>query len=438
MSSVNGRYNVGGVYLPRPFKVRRLGHFGFNVEKLPEGREFYGDLFGFTASDTLDFSRAPWYPKDTDLGDSRGYFMRYGTDHHAFVLFPKKVMDHRADRKFAPEVTINQITWQCGSLKEITDAHTYFQEQQVRVQRVGRDMPGSNWHVYVYDPDGHTNEFYYGIEQIGWNQLSKPRDMYYRGFQEKPPLPQMSEAAEVTEAQAKGIAVLSGHRPQDGLPANYDVGGVMLPRPFKITKIGPVSLFVDDVDRAEAFYTERVGFVRSEETSYRGARCIFLRCGAEHHSLGLFPKELRRTLGLRESSTCMSFGVELGSYSQLATGCRVPEIARRHLCRLDPARALPRHRLFGFRARSGRPLHPALLLHGANRLGRPGAAAIGASPDHPRMARGAGAALGHLCRPGVPGPAGISARCHCEECSDEAISCRRVCISSRFASLRSQ
>ena len=317
MSSANGRYNVGGVYLPRPFKVRRLGHFGFNVEKLPEGRGFYGDLLGFTASDTLDFSRMPWFPKDADLGDPRGYFMRYGTDHHAFVLFPKKVMDHRADRKFAPEVTINQITWQCGSLKEITDAHTYFQEQQVRVQRVGRDMPGSNWHVYVYDPDGHTNEFYYGIEQIGWNRLSKPRDLYYRGFQEKPPLPQMSEAAEVAEAEAKGIAVLSGHRPRDGLPANYDVEGVMLPRPFKITKIGPVSLFVDDVERAEAFYTERVGFVRSEERRYQGARCVFLRCGAEHHSLGLFPKELRQTLGLRETSTCMSFGVEMGSYSQL-------------------------------------------------------------------------------------------------------------------------
>jgi catechol 2,3-dioxygenase-like lactoylglutathione lyase family enzyme len=317
MSSVNGHYNVGGVYLPRPFKVRRLGHFGFNVEKLPEGREFYGDLLGFTASDTLDFSRAPWYPKDADLGDPRGYFMRYGTDHHAFVLFPKKVMDHRADRKFAPEVTINQITWQCGSLKEITDAHTYFQGQQVRVQRVGRDMPGSNWHVYVYDPDGHTNEFYYGIEQVGWNGLSKPRDLYYRGFQEKPPLPQISEAAEVAEAQSKGIDIFSGHRPKDGLPANYDVEGVMLPRPFKITKIGPVCLFVDDVERAEAFYTERVGFVRSEEATYRGARCVFMRCGAEHHSLGLFPKELRRTLGLRENSTCMSFGVELGSYSQL-------------------------------------------------------------------------------------------------------------------------
>jgi catechol 2,3-dioxygenase-like lactoylglutathione lyase family enzyme len=169
MTSATNRYNVGGVLLPRPFKIRRLGHFGFNVLKLAEAKDFYADLLGFRLSDTLDFAKAPWLPADVhDLGDTRGYFMRYGTDHHAFVLFNKRVMDFRADRKFGAEVTINQITWQCGSLREIVDAHTYFRDQAVPIQRVGRDMPGSNWHVYVYDPDGHTNELYYGIEQIGW------------------------------------------------------------------------------------------------------------------------------------------------------------------------------------------------------------------------------------------------------------------------------
>ena len=316
MATNGKRYNVGGVMLDRPFKIRRLGHFGFNLDRIEEGRQFYGDLLGFKVSDLADFSRAPWFPKDRDLGP-QGYFMRYGTDHHAMVLFSKKVMDHRSDRKFADGVTINQITWQCGSLKEIADAHTYFTDHQVRIQRVGRDMPGSNWHTYVYDPDGHTNELYYGIEQIGWNQLSKPRALYYRGFNEKPPLPQMSEDAELKEAAARGIDVLSGHKPNGNLPETYDVDGVMLARPFKITKIGPVSLFVDDVDVAERFYTERLGFIRSEEATYRGARCVFLRCGAEHHTLGLFPKELRHTLGLSERSSCMSFGIELGSYAQL-------------------------------------------------------------------------------------------------------------------------
>jgi len=178
-------------------------------------------------------------------------------------------------------------------------------------------MPGSNWHVYVYDPDGHTNELYYGIEQIGWNGRSKPRDMYYLGFREKPDLPQMSEAAEIAEAQQKGIDIFSGNRPDVPKGETYDVEGLLLARPFKITKIGPVSLFVDDVDEAEAFYTQRLGLTRSEGAEYHGARCAFLRCGLEHHSLGLFPKELRKTLGLRPDTTCMSFGVELGSYAQL-------------------------------------------------------------------------------------------------------------------------
>ena len=315
--SSSGRYDVGGVLLPRPFKVRRLGHFGFNALKMTESREFYTDLLGFKPSDVLDFGAMPWAPRGADVGDTQGYFMRHGTDHHAFVLFNRRVLAHRPDRTFAPEVTINQITWQCGSLKEVTDAHAYFQEGGIPIQRVGRDMPGSNWHVYVYDPDGHTNELYYGIEQIGWNQLSKPTSMYYRGFSEKPVLPQMSESAEVAEALDKGIDILSGHRTRPGMPETYDVEGVLLPRPFKITKIGPVSLFVEDVDRAEAFYVERLGFVRSEATSYAGARCVFLRCGAEHHSLALIPKALRSTLGLTASSTCMAFGIEVGSYAQL-------------------------------------------------------------------------------------------------------------------------
>ena len=317
MSANGQRYDVGGIMLPRPFKIRRLGHFGFNVEKLEECRDFYSDLLGFTLSDKADFSRAPWFPKDKGLGDSHGYFLRYGTDHHAMVLFSKAVMDCRADRKFAPGISINQITWQCGSLKEIGDAHSYFEEQQIRIQRVGRDMPGSNWHVYVYDPDGHTTELYYGIDQIGWNRVSKPREMYYRGFGEKPLLPQMSEAAELAEARAKGIDIFSGHRPNGHLAETFDVEGVLLPRPFKITKIGPVRLFVDDVGRAEDFYTRHLGFVKSEETQWRGARCVFLRCGAEHHSVALYPKELRGVLGLREGNSCLSFGVELGSYAQL-------------------------------------------------------------------------------------------------------------------------
>ena len=183
--------------------------------------------------------------------------------------------------------------------------------------RVGRDMPGSNWHVYAYDPDGHINELYYGIEQEGWNGRSKPRDMYDRRFREEPTLPQMPEEDEVDEAITNGTDIHSGYRSDEPLPANFDVGGVLLGRPFKITKIGPVNLFVKDLGASLDMYTDGLGFALTETVEYKGHKVAFLRNGAEHHTLGLFPEALRNELGWPDVSTCMSFGIELGSYQQL-------------------------------------------------------------------------------------------------------------------------
>jgi hypothetical protein len=46
----------------------------------------------------LDSAEAPRMPEGrAALGDPRGYFMRYSTDHHACVLFNKKAMTFRAD-----------------------------------------------------------------------------------------------------------------------------------------------------------------------------------------------------------------------------------------------------------------------------------------------------------------------------------------------------
>lgn len=320
MQKVNGRYNVGGVLLPRPFKIRRLGHFGFNCSDLKEGVEFYTKLLGFRLTDELDLSKLPIPELQNALAsikDPRLIFTTHGTDHHALALAHKSVGAVFGDDTDSPDITVNQITWQVGTLEEVVEAYGFFKDRGVRIRRMGRDMPGSNWHVYVADPDGHTIELYYGIEQVGWDGKSKPLPMYYRRFDTVPELPQMSEHMEVEEAVQKGIDIFLGHRYREPLPGTYNVGGVLLPRPFKITRIGPVGLFVSDGGRTEEFYTEMLGFVKTEEVTFKGRRCVFLRNGTEHHSLGLFPKELRHELGLSAHTSCMTFGVEVGSYAEL-------------------------------------------------------------------------------------------------------------------------
>ena len=322
MATTQQKFNVGGVMLDQPFKIRRLGHFGFNTSHMDEAIHFYQDLLGFKSSDVLDFKRIPGMEETlAHVDDGRGFFFHHGHDHHTFVLFPKAVMDAfargAAGGGGGGEVTINQITWQTGALEEVVHGAHYFRENNIPIQRIGRDMPGSNWHVYPVDPDGHVNELYYGIEQIGWLGRSKPRDMYYRRFNEEPSLPQMSEEDEVREALDKGIDIYAGHHYQETLEAKYDVEGIMLPRPFAITKIGPVDLFVDDLDAAVTFYRDHLGFKITEEEQFNGHRLVFLRNGAEHHSLALFPKKLRAELGCASDTSSASFGIEVATYTQL-------------------------------------------------------------------------------------------------------------------------
>src|SRR6266568_1074326 len=317
MTGVNGKFNVGGVLLNQPFKIRRLGHFGFNLNHMEEGLRFYVELLGFRISDTMDYSRGAKDPAQiAGLGDPNGYFTRYGNDHHAMVLFPKRVRD-ALGRHEKPGVTVNQITWQVGSLREVGNAIKWFNERDIKQQRSGRDMPGSNWHTYLFDPDGHSNELYYGIEQIGWNGYSKPRIMYDRGFDHPPALPQISEQQEVQVALAKNVDLLSGYRAVEKLPAIFDVDGISLPRPFKIVRLGPVCLFVENPETAESFYRDALGFTLTEEIVFKGHRCLFLRCNTEHHSLALLPLALREVLGLSSHSKCAAFGLQLANYRQL-------------------------------------------------------------------------------------------------------------------------
>jgi len=95
-----------------------------------------------------------------------------------------------------------------------------------------------------------------------------------------------------------------------------------------------VRLFVKDMEKAEAFYRDRLGLLPSEEIVFEGARCVFLRCNTEHHTVALYPIDLREKLSLSPHSNCMSFGLQLGSYRQLrdaiewlkAQGARIIEL----------------------------------------------------------------------------------------------------------------
>jgi catechol-2,3-dioxygenase len=306
MSGAERMYDVGGVLYPRPFKARRLGHFALWHTDLDAARQLYVDVLGFRHTDQI--------VRD---GKTAAVFTSHGTDHHSFAAVHASTAEGVRKEAYEKGVFVNQISFQVATLEEVAHARDFFAERQVYISRLGRDFPGSNWAVYVLDPDGHRVELFYGMEQVGWDRHSKPKAAYVEAVRNGFTLPQPAEMAELTASEQGGVDLHSGFRPVEELPYAHCVGGVMLQRPFKVTKIGPVNLFVSDIDQSERFYTELMGLTKTEEVSYRGHRCVYLRCGTDHHVIGLFPRALRDQLGLNPKTTLMSIGVQVATYAQL-------------------------------------------------------------------------------------------------------------------------
>ena len=83
LGSATPQYTAGGVRMARPFKVRRLGHFGVNVADPEVSRPFYERLLGLRVSDQLDFSPRFTPEELPQVGPVIGYFARHGTEHHS-------------------------------------------------------------------------------------------------------------------------------------------------------------------------------------------------------------------------------------------------------------------------------------------------------------------------------------------------------------------
>lgn len=307
MSASQKLYDVGGVMLPRPFKAVRLGHFGLWHTDVLKVLSVYVDVLGFRHTDTV---KGPG-------GEPLVAFSSHNTDHHVLVSMDPRTADPVRRAYYDAGVTVNQISLQVNSLKEVNAAHAFFEERGIKISRIGRDMPGSNWAVYAFDPDGHRVELFYGMEQLGWNGVSKPAAMYRPLPYEVIALPQPAEVTEVAEARAKGIDLMSGvGRDAEG-PYDHDLEGIMAQRPFKVSRMGPVRIFVADLEASERFYTEIIGLQKTEEVIYKGHRCVYLRTGYEHHSVALIPVALRAELGLSPETTLMGVGVQVHSYRQL-------------------------------------------------------------------------------------------------------------------------
>ena len=89
-------------------------------------------------------------------------------------------------------------------------------------------------------------------------------------------------------------------------------------RPFKIVGIGPVSLFVADLEQATRFYRDILSFTERTSVEWNGHRGVMLSASTDHHNLALYELGLRSALqAVPDRLIRWRSGFRLANYRQL-------------------------------------------------------------------------------------------------------------------------
>ncbi|MSQ52656.1 MAG: hypothetical protein EXR28_12285 [Betaproteobacteria bacterium] len=140
-----------------PFCINKIGHVLLMVQDLNRSVAFYTQLLGFKVSDV--------YPDSMSKGGI--VFMRCNSDHHGLGLVgaaPGKTQRHE----------LHHIAFEVSTIDEVLRAATHLRENHVEIAFEGRRRAGSQVSVEFLDPDGHTLELFWAMDQVGEDGRIRP------------------------------------------------------------------------------------------------------------------------------------------------------------------------------------------------------------------------------------------------------------------------
>jgi len=140
-----------------PFNITKLGHVVLVVQDLKRSVEFYTQILGFRVSDV--------YPDSMMPGGM--VFLRCNTDHHGIALVGQ-------GQKDAQNAEIHHLAFEVATLDEVIRARDHLRKHQVKIDFEGRRRAGAQVAVEFRDPDNHSLEIYWGLDQIGSNANARP------------------------------------------------------------------------------------------------------------------------------------------------------------------------------------------------------------------------------------------------------------------------
>ena len=160
-------------------RVKKMGHIGITVRDLDRSLDFYCGLLGLRLTERFE------YPAD-EVGHgvtvAAGAFVRCDSTHHALSIFRLKdgILEDDAPNGAALGIGLHHVAFELGSPAELIAKYHELTAAGVPIVNSRKGGPGNQPRFYARDPDGHLLEFYWGIDEVGWDGI--PRE--YEPIQE--------------------------------------------------------------------------------------------------------------------------------------------------------------------------------------------------------------------------------------------------------------
>lgn len=149
----------------RPVK---LGHVGIAVTNLDEAIAFYTEKLGLRLTERFTY---PVEKVGHGVAVRAGGFVRCDTTHHNISIF--QLTDPDLSRSEKHRLGLHHIAFEFASPQDLLAKFRQLRDAGVTIVNCRVGGPGNHPRFYARDMDGNLLEFYWGIDQIGWDGLPR-------------------------------------------------------------------------------------------------------------------------------------------------------------------------------------------------------------------------------------------------------------------------
>ncbi len=144
------------------FHISKLGHVVLQVADLERSTVFYTQVLGFKVSDV--------YPETMMPGGM--VFLRCNTDHHCLALVGAAAVQ-------GANKELHHFAFEVPTLAEVVRARDRLRAHNVKIDFEGRRRAGCQIAVEFRDPDNHSVEIYWGVDQVGSDGRVRPSSEWH-------------------------------------------------------------------------------------------------------------------------------------------------------------------------------------------------------------------------------------------------------------------